>query len=179
MGQLVLYIASSLDGYIATSDGGLDWLKPFENADEDYGYHDLLERVGVLVMGGNTYRVVESFGEWVYPDHDSMVFSRTLSLERPAHHRASVIREDIPSTIRHLKQTSAQDIWLVGGAQIIRPCVEHHLIDEIILTLIPVMLGQGIPLFQPHAMPTHTLTLQACTPYPDGCVQLHYRTQYI
>jgi len=174
MGQLVLYIATSLDGYIATSDDGLDWLKPFENADEDYGYQDLLERVGMLVMGGNTYRMVESFGEWVYPDHDSVVFSRSLPLARPAHHRARVIREDIPNTIRRLKQTSAQDIWLVGGAQLIRACLDHRLIDEFILTLIPVILGEGVPLFEPHAMSTHALTLHACTPYPNGCVQLHY-----
>jgi dihydrofolate reductase len=67
----------------------------------------------------------------------------------------------------------------VGGAQLIRACLDHHLIDEFIVTLTPVILGEGVRLFEPNAMSTHTLTLHACTPYPNGCVQLHYRTQYI
>lgn len=176
MAKIVLYIASSVDGYIADLDGALGWLQPFENATQDYGYHALLERVGLLVMGGTTYRVVESFGEWAYPNHDSLIFSRTLPLERPAHHRATVIREDIPSTLHHLKQTATKDIWLVGGSEIIRVCLDHHLIDEIILTLIPVVLGQGIPLFIPHSLPLQPLKLQACIPYENGCVQLHYHS---
>lgn len=176
MAKVVLYIASSVDGYIADKDGGLGWLQPFENTTEDYGYQALLERVSVLVMGGTTYRTVQSFGEWAYPDHDSVIFSRTLPLERPVEHRATVMRENIPAVITQLKQTASKDIWLVGGAQIIRVCLDHRLIDEIILTLIPVILGQGIPLFEPHSIPIHTLTLETCTHYKNGCVQLHYRS---
>jgi len=175
MGRVVLYIAASLDGFIAAKDGSVAWLEPFEKSGEDYGYQAFLSRLGAIIMGGNTYRQVLEFGAWPYPGITSYVVTR-----RPlAHQPDDSIRSfsgKVSKLMQQVKGETKKDIWLVGGGNLITQFVNQSLVDEYMLFIIPVFLGEGIPLFQNLASPARLRLVEATT-YPSGVVQLHYDLQ--
>ena len=151
--KIILYTASSLDGFIAGPGGSLDWLENTgEKKDEaqDYGYQDFLDTIDTTLMGYNTYRAVLGFDiPFPYPDKTNFVFSRDHRHEdkNPVH----FVREDPAAFTARLKEQPGKDIWLIGGGQISALMLNADLIDEIILSLIPAALGKGIPLFSPEA----------------------------
>jgi dihydrofolate reductase len=143
MRKLKLYIACSLDGKIARKNGAIDWLP--DPSQEDYGYKEFYDSLDSTVMGYKTYEVCRSFGEWVYPDKKTYVFSRDPSKDVVA--QAQLILEEPVSFIKKLKERQGRDIWLVGGGEIIRLLHDAALIDEYIIAFIPVVLGEGLELF--------------------------------
>lgn len=175
MSDVVLYIAQSLDGYIADAEGGIDWLTVFEG---DYGYEGFMEGIGALVMGGSTYRDVLAMGEWPYGSLPTVVMTRQGSLDVPP---GADVRfregEQVAPILDELRQATGKDIWLVGGGEIIAMFRREGLIDEIILSVIPVMIGEGIPLFLPVDAKEGRVDLTSSEAYPDGIVQLRYRTR--
>ncbi len=172
MSAVVLYIASSVDGYIADQQGGVGWLAPFEEAGEDYGYAEFLQRIGALVMGARTYRQVLGFGAWPYGEMPTYVFSHG-PLVQPPGGGIEQYSGDPAQLIARISQAVEKDIWLVGGAALVDAFLRADLINELILSIIPVMLGSGIPLFSPGgAQPL--LRLEAVRHYAGGVVQLHY-----
>lgn len=175
MGKVILYIAASLDGYIARTDGSVDWLEAFEAAGEDYGYAELLERVGSVIMGGSTYRQVLGFGAWPYGDFTTYVITRG-KLSAPPAENIHPAAGDAPQLVARIRAESDEDIWLVGGAQINGLFRDAGLIDEIILSVMPVLLGEGIPLFPRAAGPERSLRLLSAESYPSGVVQLRYQS---
>ncbi len=166
MRKLILYIASSLDGYIARTSGDVDWLF----TDQDYGYTDFLTRVDTVLMGRNTYKQILSFGEYPYQGTQGFVFSK---MHKNNDSFVEFVSSDLVPFIQNLKSSTGKDIWLVGGGQIIQPCLQNDLIDEFIISLHPIVLGGGIPLF-PSPSTTKTLTLQHCQTFETGLVQLTY-----
>lgn len=148
MRKIKLYIACSLDGYIATADDGLDWLIGFPNPDNnDYGYNSFYETVDTLIMGGKTYRVITNMGEeWPYSGKTTYLISRNETNLPPDIIKLS---DKWLEEIANMKEENGKDIWLMGGGEIISPLVERQLIDEMIITYIPTLLGKGIPLFPP------------------------------
>lgn len=173
MGKVVLYIASSLDGYIARSDGGISWLDDFPLDEEDYGYGALLERTGALVMGANTYRQVLGFGEWPYRGLAVYVMTHgKLTVSPDA--RVEAYDGKPKPLVERIQAETGKDVWLVGGAQVIRAFLEADLIDEYIISVIPVMLGDGIPLFPGVAIQPRAVELFGVKSYPNGVAQLHY-----
>lgn len=173
MSQLILYIATSLDGYIARPDGAVDWLETFNIPGEDYGYADFYATLSEVVMGGATYRQVLGFGAWPYPGVTAHIFSRTTPTA-PAEANARFYTGHLPETLATLKRTAPKHIWLVGGADLVTQCLQHNLIDEIIFSVMPLFLGAGIPLVR-GGVPPHTFTLLGYTTYPSGVVQTHYQ----
>lgn len=176
MPEVVLYIAASVDGYIARPDGAVDWLPPAPaaGAAEDYGYSAFIAGVGVALMGRATYEQIRSFGgDYPYPGIDGYVFSRTRAGQRDEYARF-VDGSDIPGLVARLKGEQDKDLWLVGGGQLVREFLRLDLIDRIELFLLPLLLGAGIPLFPP-ATPQRNLRLAACQTYPGGIAQLTYR----
>lgn len=173
MGKLKLYIASSLDGKIARADHSLDWLPEPENngKEEDYGYYEFYNPVGSLVMGYKTYEIAESFGDWPYKGKTSYIFSRDADKKVIAD--AQLITEDPVSFTSKLKKQEEKDIWLVGGGVINTLLHNAGLIDEYIITVIPVILGKGIELF-PDIDKEQKLSLVNTKTYSDGLVSLHY-----
>ena len=146
MRKLILYIATSLDGFIADQNHSLDWLEKFPHPEgEDYGYADLMGRIDTTLMGRETFRFLENFqGPFPYPDTKNYVFSQSLkSTELPI----EIIREDVAAFVKRLKTEPDKDIWLIGGGKLNATLANAGLIDEILLTQIPVFLGQGIPVF--------------------------------
>jgi dihydrofolate reductase len=171
MGQLILFIASSLDGYVARSSGAVDWLF----TDQDYGYEDFYVTCDRLIMGRNTYEQLQSWGEYPYPDKQGFVFSRTIQQEQDEN--VTFVGVDLASFVKNLKSQDGKHIWLVGGAAIAKTCLENNLVDKFILSIHPIILGEGIPLFLP-TLPTLNLKLENSQTFDTGLVQLTYQALY-
>ena len=170
--RVVLYIATSLDGFIADRDGGVDWLERFTDAaDGDYGYADFYERIGALVIGRTTYEQVRGFGDWPYPGKPTVVFTHdSPEVDQPD---VSFTADDPTAVVASLREQTDGDLWLVGGGGLIASFRERGLINEVILTIIPVLLGEGVPLF-PGAQPEAAMRLIDVRRFESGIVQLHY-----
>ena len=171
-----VFIATSLDGFIAREDGGIDWLNE-ANATvpdgEDCGFQVFMDSVDVLIMGRKTYEQVLSFGEWSYGNTPVVVLS----------HDSISFPPSLPDTVTHSSE-SPQDILerllgkgaehvYVDGGKTIQGFLAAGLIDEITITVIPVILGQGIPLFGPMEKDI-SLTHLRTTAYDFGFVQTAY-----
>lgn len=165
-----VYIAMSLDGYIAPPDGSVDWLEPF--FDEDYGYESFIQEISCAVMGRVTYEQVLDFGEWPYPDRDVYVLSRSAIDGLPARAFAwSGPPADLVGTLG--AQDLAGDCWLIGGGQTIREFEKAGAIDEYEVFVMPTFLGAGIPLF-PSPFPAGHLRLASVSAWENGVVRLLY-----
>ena len=142
-----VYIATSLDGYIATEDGGLDWLNEAPNPEQsDYGFAEFVDGIDALVMGRNTFEMVVSFGVWPY---QRPVFVLSNSLEQiPEGYadKAEIVSGDLREIMDRLERRGYRRLYIDGGVTI-QSFLQQDLIDEMIITRLPVLLGGGIPLF--------------------------------
>lgn len=169
--EIVLYIAASLDGYIATSDGSVDWLSVVEEEGEDYGYKEFYGSVDGLVMGSKTYEQILGFGEWPYAGKPCWVCtSRRLETAAPG---VVLTSREPTEVVAELKAQNLHRIWLVGGGRLAASFGKHNLISEYIISVIPVLLGEGIPLF-PAPGQKAKLTLADSKSYASGLAQLRY-----
>ncbi len=164
--KLKLYIAASMDGYIAGPNGEIDWLEAAGNL--DYGYHDFYSSIDTTFMGNSTYQLTLTVSEFPYSGKANYVFTRSAPPQDTANVR--FVSGDILSFVESLKSSPGKDIWLVGGGQINTVMLNAGLIDEIILTVFPLVLGDGIPLFAPGANLTSFHTT-GCESYETGLVQ--------
>lgn len=166
----ILYIATSLDGYIARSNGAIDWLPAPEAADDGGTYDQFYQSIDALVMGSATYEKVLEFGDWVYAGKPCYVMTRRpLTSERSDVH---FLGADVDAAIATINQHQHQRVWLVGGGKLVAEWLDRNAIDEYIITIVPVMLGSGISLYQSTAeLP---LTLKAARSVGEGMVELHY-----
>lgn len=148
--KAVVYIAVSLDGFIARRDGSLDWLPGADGSaeGEDYGFGAFMETVDALVMGRRTYEKVLTFGEWPY--RVPVVVLSSQPPEGPASQRPGVEWMSCPpgEVIERLSARGAELLYIDGGVTIQR-FLDAGLIDRLILTRVPVLIGNGIPLFGP------------------------------
>lgn len=145
--RIKLYIACSLDGYIAREDGSIDWLTEYDNNSEtDYGYSEFYASIGTVLMGRKTYEQVLDFGDWAYAEKKTYVFTRQ---KEPLRREKNVefVSGEVGEFARRLKENTDEDIWLVGGSQLIKAFLEEDLVDDMIVFIVPIILGGGIPLF--------------------------------
>jgi dihydrofolate reductase len=165
--KIILFIATSLDGMIARADGGIDWLF----SDQDYGYAAFYESVDTLIMGRKTFEQALSFGEYPYPGKHAYVLSRRgLNTDR-----ADVeVTADLPRLLRSLRATPGKHIWCIGGAELAKQLFELGELDELRLFLHPIILGQGLSLFD-GLKPDIKLRLTGTRVFDSGLVELHYR----
>jgi len=167
--KLILYTAASLDGYIAGPNGEIDWIESANKEGEDYGYSAFIETIDTTLMGTATYRLAASFeGGDPYPGKTNYVFTRQSP--PPDTDRSRFVTGDIAGFVRDLKARDGLGIWLVGGGQINTVMLNAGLIDEMVVTLFPLVLGRGIPLFAPGADLTPFRTVLAQT-FDTGLVQ--------
>lgn len=170
MRKIILYIAQSLDGYIARKNGAIDWLP--SGGDGDYGYSDFLSTIGTVLMGRKTYEQCLTFGEFPYRDKACYVFTRDETKSKAEF--VQFVHGGVVSLVRRWRASNKKnDIWLVGGAQLICEFQRHGLIDEYIITTCPILLGSGIPLFEENAA-ERKLTLQSQKAFKGGLVQSRY-----
>jgi dihydrofolate reductase len=167
--KIIVYVATSADGYIARPDGDVAWLDRPRVAG-DYGMRAFYKSVDTVLMGRKTYDVARRFGQTHYAGKKNYVFSRGRR-RRAAH--VEFVREAVGDFARRLRGDKGKDVWLVGGAELIAAFLDEGQIDEFILHVIPTLIGEGIPLVHPRHR-TVPLTLLASQPYPDGVVRLHY-----
>lgn len=171
--KLILYISMSLDGFIATKDDDLSWLSIVESEGEDYGYEDFNQTVDTYVVGRRTYETVLSLTGGVFPAadrHKCYVITRQ-DLENK--NGVEFYNGDLESLITTLKKEPGKDIYCDGGGEIVKLLMEKNLIDEYIISVIPIVLGDGKRLF---AGGIDSIYLKALPPryFDSGLVQLHY-----
>jgi dihydrofolate reductase len=167
------YVACTLDGYIADSDGGVDWLGPFMASGEDFGYSEFIASVDALVMGRRTYDTVRAFGAWPYGDLPCLVLTHR-QLE-PATPTIRACSGEPSAVVDRLRGEGLEHAWLVGGASVAGEFFRTGLVDDLIITLVPIFLGRGIPLLADTAEPSRKLHLVETTRWANDLVTLHYR----
>lgn len=174
MRKLCLFIACSLDGYIAKPNDDLSFLKLVEKNGEDYGYNDFIATIDTLIIGRKTYDWVNNnIGTTHYDngDRDVYVISRTPLTNVG---RTIFYSEDLKNLIVRLKSQPGKNIYCDGGAEIINSLLKEDLIDEMTISIVPVLLGDGIRLFQDNR-PEQNLEFNSSKSFDTGLVQIHYK----
>lgn len=172
-GRLRVFIACSLDGFIAGPNDDISWLPPADPAGSDAGYGAFMSAVGCILMGRKTYDVAAGFeGPWPYGDTPvHVVTSRSFA---PKSRTVTLVRGDVVALAAGARAAAqGKDVYVDGGT-LIRTALDAGLIDELIVTVIPIVLGAGHPLFA-GTQARHSLTFVSATPLHAGMVQLCYR----
>lgn len=170
MPQIRLYIAQSLDGYIARPDGAFDWLRPFDEV--EYGFERFMAEIGTVVMGRKSYEAARSFGEWPYPTARSLVITSS-PLDDGVPPNVTRIGADIPRLISALRAAGGKDAWIMGGAMAINAFLAADAVDRIDLFVAPVLIGDGVRLFD-GGRPEKALKLAGTQTYDKGLARLSY-----
>jgi dihydrofolate reductase len=165
-----VFIASSVDNYIATEDDSLDWLNAASRSDEDYGYQSFMSSVDCVAMGRRTWDSIEAIDPLPFADRRVYVFT---------HRPPTSARPEI--TFWDASPSQALDEWsrlgvehvYIDGGQLISSFLAEGLVDDLVLTKIPVLLGSGRPLFT-RVEKTTSLTLESVEAFPSGIVNLRY-----
>lgn len=169
--KISVYIAISIDGYIARKDGGLDWLDRVGGFNEDYGFQKLLNSIDALIIGRKTYEVATTVPD-PYPGKRVIVLSNSLNYVRKD---MELYRGDLTQLASRLHSDGIKHIWIDGGVTISQ-FLDLQMVDSMTLSVIPVILGSGIPLFNPIGK-EHACHLISSQSYPSGLVQLNYEMQ--
>lgn len=147
--RTVAYIATSLDGYIADSDGGVDWLNELPNPDgSDYGFGDFINGIDAILMGSNTFRVVQSFGQWPYNKKVYVISNSIKDVPSGYEDRIRLVSGSIKAVLSRIEREAGVNVYVDGG-KVIQNCLASGLLSELVITTAPVILGKGIALFEP------------------------------
>ena len=174
MRTLTLFIAASLDGYIAKPNDDLSFLKMVEKEGEDYGYAAFTATIDTIILGRKTYDwVLREIGSAHYDngERDVYVITRTA---RPAVGRTTFYTGNLTDLVQQLKSGSGKNIYCDGGAEIVNELLKNDLIDEFIIAIIPVLVGDGTRLFK-DGRPEQQLELISAKTFDTGLTQLHYK----
>jgi len=174
--KVVLYISMSLDGFLATKDDDLSWLSMVEQAEEDYGYAAFTQKVDTYIVGRKTYDTVLNLLDGQFPQaqqFDCYVITRQ---ERQAANGVTFYNGDIEALINKLKAQEGGFIYCDGGGQLVKLLLEKNLIDEFIISIIPIILGDGKRLFigETATIPLETVSSQR---FDSGLVQVRYKAK--
>ena len=169
--KLFLYIATSLDGYIAAPGDNLDFLNIAEKEGEDYGYNDFISGVDTVILGRRTYEWVIRQVEFPHADKETYVITRT---PRPPIDKITFYTGNLKELITSLTKKEGKNIFCDGGAQVIHTLLQDDLVDEIILSVVPTLIGDGIKLFK-DGRPELKLELVSSKAYDTGLIQSQYR----
>lgn len=162
--KIILYIATSLDGYISRKNGSVDWLDKYNNAGHDYGYKEFYDSVDTVIVGNTTH---EQFPQ-EYNGKSCFVFSRN---SKASHENITFVRGDVKKFMEKVNPQGT--IWLVGGADLVNQFLKYDLIDEFIISIMPEFIGDGIPLFKKMDF-VKQLNLVGSNSY-GSVVQVHYK----
>jgi dihydrofolate reductase len=171
-----VFIATSLDGFIARSNGDVDWLSDGEgaNSSQDYGYKEFFNSIDTLVMGRSTYETVLTFGEWPYGEKKVVVLSRgNPSVPSNITDRVQIMSGTPSEVVRGLAASGTRHLYVDGGVTI-QGFLRARLIDEMTITRLPILIGEGIPLFG-RLEGDVRLEHRGTRSFESGYVQSHYR----
>lgn len=171
--KIIVYIATSADGYIARLDGNVDWLNRPRTAG-DYGWGDFFKSIDTVLWGKRTFdeAMARVKGSGFSKTMKTYVFTHNPPANSPYKH-AEFVNEPIKEFAGRLRATPGKDIWMMGGGGIIGSFLDAGELDEFMIHVIPTFIGEGIPLIQPRQLEVQ-LKLLSSTKYDDGVVRLHY-----
>ncbi|HVQ56080.1 MAG TPA: dihydrofolate reductase family protein [Pyrinomonadaceae bacterium] len=175
--KVIVHIGTSADGYIARPDGDLEWLTSRPAPAGFYGMNAFMKTIDTKLLGRKTYEVSLRMGTKFDSGENYFVFSRR---EPPADAPPGVefVNGEIGAFVNRLRERPGKDIWLMGGGELIASFLDENAIDEFVISVAPVFIGEGIPLIagrHRHVL----LELLSSERFEDGLVQLHYRVQNI
>jgi dihydrofolate reductase len=174
--NVIVHIATSADGYIARPDGDLDWLTSRPAPEGFYGMNAFVKSIDTKLLGRKTYEVGLRLGAKFDSKTRTIVFSRHAP---PADAPSGVefVSGAIGSFVSHLREQPGKDIWLMGGGDLIASFLDEQAIDQFVISVVPVFIGDGIPLIarRHRHVPLHLHSIERFT---DGVVQLRYRLQH-
>ena len=184
MARVIYYAAATLDGYIADPDDGLDWLTKYEGSFKGEGaqpmkgsYDEFYGGIGALIMGSTTYEwVLEHVDDWPYAGKQTWVLSsRELGLPNDVDEGGvEVVDADVAELHDAVSEAAGdRDVWVVGGGNVASQYVDAGLLDELVVTVVPVVLGEGKPLFD-RGVPGGPMKLVGARPWDTGMVELRY-----
>lgn len=171
--KIIVYIATSADGFIARPDGSVDWLNTRNPG--DYGMGVFFKTIDTILWGHKTYRLGLEMNEGGLGVYGSRIKNYVFSRRPPKKHAPDVefVKEQVSEFAKRLRATPGKDIWMMGGGGIIASFLDAGEIDEFIIHVIPTFIGEGIPLIAPkHRLVP--LRLRSVRDYPDGVLRLHY-----
>ena len=174
MRLLTIFIATSLDGYIAKPNDDLSFLKLVEKEGEDYGYAEFTATIDTIILGRKTYDwVLKEIGTSHYDngERDVYVITRT---ERPGVGKTTFYTGNLTELVQQLKDGNGKNIYCDGGAEIINELLKNDLIDEFVISIVPVLVGNGTRLFKDNR-PEQMLELVSTKAFETGLVQLRYK----
>lgn len=174
MRKVSLFIATSLDGYIAKPNDDLSFLKIVEKEGEDYGYTEFTENIDTLIIGRKTYDyVLKELGPSHYDNgkRDVYVITRT---EKPNVGRTTFYTGNLTDLVKQLQSENGKNIYCDGGSEIINELLKNDLVDEFIISVVPVLLGNGTRLFK-DGRPEQELRFVSAKTYETGLTQLYYK----
>lgn len=174
MRKIALFIAMSLDGYIAKPNDDLGFLKIVEKEGEDYGYAEFTDKIDTIIIGRKTHDyVLKEIGSSHYDNgqRDVYVITRT---ERPKVGKTTFYTGNITELVKRLKAEKGKNIYCDGGAEVVNELLKHDLIDEFVIAVIPILLGNGTRLFK-DGRPEQTLEFITAKTFVTGLIQLHYK----
>ena len=169
MRKIILGLAVSLDSFIEGPNGEYDWCL----TDQDYGMSDFFKRIDSVFYGRKSYELTLSMGDEAMPGLPKLteyVFSNTLQSVKPD---VNLVGGDIQTEVKKIKEEKGKDIWLFGGASLTSSLMNLHLVDELCLSVHPIILGSGKPLFS-EINSRIALTLMDSKTYSTGLVSLKY-----
>lgn len=171
MGKSILYIATSLDGFVAGKDDDISWLDPFNEV--DYGFDEFFSTIGAAILGRKTYEIETGMG--LGNVHPVQKFVLTHKMPGKKTWPADVVftDESIETVLQKAKNSTTKNIWIEGGAQITQQFLEKGLLQEIVLAIVPVLLGEGIRLFE-NGKHRSDLTLIDLKKFDKGLIQMTY-----
>lgn len=171
--RVSVFVGASLDGFIAREDGDIKWLEQASDAGVDYGFNEFFARIDALVMGRNTFDIMRRFPTWYYGDKPVIVLT----------HRPLVGTKKLPKTVEAMTGEPAEIVvrlakrglkrLYVDGGKTIQEFLRADLVDELVVSRLPILIGSGIPLFGPLSRDIHLKHLATRT-FPGGMIQSSY-----
>ena len=173
--KVIVHIGTSADGYIARSDGDLEWLTSRPAPEGFYGMNAFMRSIDTKVLGRKTYEMSLRMGAKFDSKNPHIVFSRQAPpLDAPS--GVEFVNDAIGPFVSRLREQPGKDIWLMGGGELIASFLDEQAIDELVISMAPVFIGDGIPLIARRHRHV-PLDLHNVERFDDGLVQLHYRVQ--
>jgi dihydrofolate reductase len=173
--KIIVNLAMSADGYIARTDGNLDWLTRRPAPKGFYGLPKFSRTIDAKILGRKTFDLSVKMGASFSADDVHYVFSRR-SPPKSVPVGVQFVAESISAFAERLRKQTGKNIWMMGGSEIIGSFLDEAAIDEFIITVVPTLIGEGIPLIAPRHRYV-ALRLLGVQQFPDGVVQLHYEVQ--
>lgn len=169
--RLIVYIAASIDGFIAGPGDDLSFLSAVAKEGEDYGYNDFIKNIDTVILGRKTYDwVMTQVPEFPHADKETYVITRT---EKNAIGMTRFYTGNLIQLVQQLKQKEGKNIFIDGGAEVVNALLKEKLIDELYLSVVPVLLGDGVRLFK-TGNPLQQAVLAGSKHFDTGLVQSHY-----